>query len=237
MSTATVKAGEGFKQPTLDLVHKRAQRILKGTAVFEDRFVPDQKELVNLVDVLRSMGCKVVLTMGVWDLFHIGHAEYIRRGKEEALKRYPDADHIIMVVAVDTDALTKKRKGPTRPIVPEDERVRVLSHLRVVDVLTLEHTMGELPEVLPHDVRVISTSTTDIKDIKEQERFCEHLVNLPPQADTTTTARIRQLALDGQLETVKKIVADLRGIAGSVNGALEKVLADLPQEIRDELSK
>ncbi len=168
------------------------------------------------------MGAIIVFSTGVWDLFHIGHAEYIRRGKEEAKKLYPDAEHIILVLGVDTDELTKIRKGPKRPIVPEDERCKILSELRSVDLLTLQYEQNQLYKVVEHDVRVISTSTLDLpddfEDIKQQ---CEHLVNLPPQAETSTSARIRLLAMDGKLETLQ-----------SFKDRLERLL----KEVGDELN-
>lgn len=105
----------GYKSSAPNSVQQRALRIIKGTAEFADRFVPDHNDLVALIDSLRAMGCTIVFTTGVWDLIHIGHAEYIHHGKEEAKKHYPDSDHVIMVVGVETDELTKIRKGSDRP--------------------------------------------------------------------------------------------------------------------------
>ncbi len=182
-------------------VHKRAARILNGRASFTDRYFPNHDELKEAIAHLRDMDCVIVFTTGVWDLFHVGHAEYIARGKEEAKKHYPDAEHVILVVGVDTDLLTKERKGPKRPIVPEDERCRVLSHLRDVDILTLQYEPNQLYRLIEHDVRVISYSTQDLpSDLEDLRRECQHLVQLPPQAETSTSARIRTLAMDGKLE-------------------------------------
>lgn len=205
-----------YKPATLDGVHQRAIRIIKGTAKFNDRFVPDHKDLVMLIDTLRSMGCTIVFVTGVWDLFHIGHAEYIWRGKEEAKKLYPDSDHVVIVVGVETDELTKQRKGPDRPIVPQDERLRVLGHLRAVDILTLQYEPDQLYCLVTHDVRIISESTTDLPNREEIQRYCAHIVNLPPQAETSTTARIRRLSLDGTakvlLRTEKALIAALEEV-------------------------
>lgn len=202
MPRPTVSQGGG-KVDKVNPLHKRAARILQGTATYQDRFVPDHEELKQIIAHLQSMGSVVVFTTGVWDLFHIGHAEYIQRGKEEARKLYPDAEHIIMVLGVDTDELTKVRKGPKRPIVPENERCRILSQLRTVDLLTLQYEPNQLYKTVDHHVRVISTSTQDLPDDYEEIRNeCEHLVNLPPQAETSTSARIRLLAMDGKLETL-----------------------------------
>lgn len=199
----------GYKPSAPNSVQQRALRVIKGTAEFSDRFVPNHDDLVALIDSLRAMGCTIVFTTGVWDLIHIGHAEYIHHGKEEAKKHYPDSDHVVMVVGVETDELTKIRKGPDRPIVPEEERLRMLGHLRAVDVLTLQYEPDQLYRLIKHDVRVISQSTTDLPGLEEIQSHCAHVVNLPPQSETSTTARIRRLSFDGALAVLAKVEKDL----------------------------
>ena len=190
-----------YKQAEPDLLMKRATRIITGSGGFEDRFVPDHKELKELLDNFRNMGCAVAFTTGVWDLLHIGHAKYIESGRIEAERICSDSEHVIMVVGVDTDELTKQRKGPKRPIVPEDERYRILSYLRAVDVVTPQYVADSLFKIVLPDVRIISTSTKDLPAnhnvIKE---CCGELVNLEPQAETSTSARIRHLSIDGASE-------------------------------------
>lgn len=205
---------------TKNTVEQRALRIIKGTATFEDRFVPEHETLVQLIGVLRSMGCIIGFTTGVWDLFHLGHPEYIHRGKEETAKLYPKADHVIMVVGVDSDAFTKQRKGPKRPIVPQEERLKVLGHIRSVDIITLQYEADQLFKVVQHDVRVISHSTADLPNLEVIQQQCAHVINLPPQAETSTTARIRQLTLDGATGVLVKVeqvlVAALKGVRDEI---------------------
>lgn len=195
-----------------DTINKKALRIIKGTATFSDRFVPKHKDLVKLIDALRSMDCAIVFTTGVWDLIHIGHAEYIQNGKNDAAKFYPNTNHVIMVVGVDTDELTKKRKGPDRPIVPQSERLKMLGHLRAVDILTLQYEHDSLFQIVDHDVRVISQSTKDLPELKRMKFRCAHIVNLPPQAETSTTARIRRLSLDGANNMLLKMENTLKEV-------------------------
>src|SRR5690348_2233677 len=95
-----------------------------GTSL-NDRYIPDYKELGALVKLWKQLGLKIVLTSGTYDLFHIGHAEYL-----EAAKKQGD----LLIVGVDSDAKVRQRKGPHRPVVNEEERVRILAHLRHVDV-------------------------------------------------------------------------------------------------------
>lgn len=226
MSTedSVVLAGEHAPSAP-DPLKRRVARILKTnvsfTIPFEDRFVFDHEELVRMLKELRTMGSIIVFLTGVWDLFHIGHGDYIERGKEEARKLFPDAEHIIMVVGVDTDELTKRRKGANRPIVPEEERSRVLRHLRPVDIITLQYELNQLYGTVTPDVQIVSTSTKDLpSDLEAVRQHCTHLVNLPPQAETSTSARIRRVSIDGNAALLVRV---------------EKGLSEFLQEVRNEL--
>jgi len=60
---------------------------------------------------------------GVFDLFHIGHLNILRRAREQC-------DHLIAGVVI--DSAVEKMKG-YRPIVPFEERIEIVRALRYVD--------------------------------------------------------------------------------------------------------
>lgn len=62
-------------------------------------------------------------TTGVYDMFHIGHLNIIKRAKEQC-------DYLI--VGVSTDELVEKEKNKT-PIIPFEERSAIISALKYVD--------------------------------------------------------------------------------------------------------
>ena len=47
----------------------------------KDRYIADHKKLAELVKHWKKLGLKIVLTSGTWDLFHVGHAQYLECAK------------------------------------------------------------------------------------------------------------------------------------------------------------
>lgn len=167
----------------------------------DKRFVADYDQLDLLVKDIKKRKLKVVLTQGVYDLIHEGHAKYL-----ELAKSYGD----VLIVGLDSDELTRARKGKNRPIVPERERIEMLVHLRHVDIVTLrglKHDIGHLIRLIRPNVLITSETTKDFtkKMIDEYNDFCDEIVTLPAQATTSTTARIRNLTIQGAEDLAAEI--------------------------------
>ncbi|MEX1014039.1 MAG: adenylyltransferase/cytidyltransferase family protein [Candidatus Paceibacterota bacterium] len=193
---------------------KKIQDILNKESSLDSRFISDHKELKEVVDFFRKGNKRIVLTQGVYDLIHEGHAMYLERAKS-----YGD----ILIVGVDSDELTKKRKGPDRPIVPQEERLKMLVHLRSVDVVTLkdiDQDIGDLIRLIRPEVLVTSESTSDFTQNlkKEYEEFCEKIVTIPPTAATSTTARIRNLTIEGANKLSKEIEQITKNFIKKIKG-------------------
>jgi D-beta-D-heptose 7-phosphate kinase/D-beta-D-heptose 1-phosphate adenosyltransferase len=173
---------------------------------FKDRFIPDFKVLEKTIEHCKGLGIKIVLTQGTYDMVHIGHARYF----EEA-KKHGD----LLVVGVDSDKKVKARKGPDRPIVPQEERLEMVTHLRAVDIVTIkEHNAPRwhLIKTVKPDVLIITKETNDkyTKDeMKEIATYCGKVVILNPMATTSTSAKIRLLQLKIAEKFEKAIVPKL----------------------------
>ena len=71
---------------------------------------------------------------GVFDLFHVGHLNILRRARLLC-------DHLIAGVVSDNVALQQKGR---HPVVPEQERLEIVSSVRYVDETVLELTTDKI---------------------------------------------------------------------------------------------
>ena len=96
---------------------------------------------------LADQGQTLVFSNGHFDLFHVGHLDYLE--KASALG---DA----LIVGVNDDESTHRLKGPGRPIIPAVERARLLAALGVIDgvVIFPGDTANDLISVLAPDIYV-----------------------------------------------------------------------------------
>ncbi len=103
--------------------------------------------LVTRVHAWRSKGERVVFTNGCFDLLHVGHITLM-----EDARRLGDR----LIVAINSDASVSGLKGPTRPVVREQDRGRVLAALAAVDAVVVfeEPTPIDLILALRPDVIV-----------------------------------------------------------------------------------
>ncbi len=69
------------------------------------------------------MGKVIGYTTGVYDMFHIGHLNVIRRARELC---------DFLIVGVSTDELVINEKGK-RPVIPYEERVAIVEAIKYVD--------------------------------------------------------------------------------------------------------
>tara|TARA_X000001036_G_C20515943_1_gene740087 strand:+ start:262 stop:696 length:435 start_codon:yes stop_codon:yes gene_type:complete len=73
-------------------------------------------------------------TTGVFDLFHIGHLNILRRAREKCDK---------LIVGVTTDELLKVYKNKS-PIIPFEERISIVKSIRYVDEVVPQENMDKL---------------------------------------------------------------------------------------------
>lgn len=87
-----------------------------------------RSELKDIIRELQAQGKKIVLANGCFDILHGGHISYL-----EAAKAAGD----ILVVAVNSDSSVRQLKDSRRPIIPENERVELLSYIEFIDYIVV----------------------------------------------------------------------------------------------------
>ena len=104
-------------------------------------------DLGALGDRLRGVGQRIAWTNGVFDLLHPGHLH---------LLQYASSLGDVLVVGVNSDASTRRLKGPERPIVPAAGRAELVAGLACVDYVAVfeDDTPCRAIERLRPDVHV-----------------------------------------------------------------------------------
>jgi len=77
---------------------------------------------------------KIGYTSGVFDLFHVGHLNILRRAKMEC-------DYL--VVAITTDELAEEKLGKGL-VIPFEERMEIVQHIDFVDEVVPQTNMNKL---------------------------------------------------------------------------------------------
>jgi len=108
--------------------HEMLAALAPAIALHAEDKVVTRAELASRVALWKAGGERVVFTNGCFDLLHIGHITVL-----EQARRFGDR----LIVAINSDASVSALKGPSRPIVGERERARVLAALAAVDAVVV----------------------------------------------------------------------------------------------------
>lgn len=170
----------------------------------QHKIVIDQTALKKQIEACRQLGARIVATIGSWDMLHIGHLRYL-------IEAASLGD--ILVVGVDSDRAVKLYKGPDRPIIPQEERLEMLSYQSCVNFVTLVDDVTDrgtwqygLARSLKPDFFVGVEGSYPERQQRVISRHCSKLVILPRQAENTSTTDIIQSLIKGQmLEIIKKM--------------------------------
>jgi len=149
------------------------------------------------VDRVRAAGGTVVATGGCFDLVHAGHVAVLR-----AARALGDC----LVVCLNSDASVRRLKGPNRPLVPQEDRARVLEALECVDaVVVFDEDTPErvLEQVRPHVwAKGGDYGVSELPEAEVVARWGGETVLLPYLDGRSTTALIG--AANGRAGTTKE---------------------------------
>lgn len=168
------------------------------------KIVEDYGAIAQAVAGLRAIGRKTVLTVGSWDLLHIGHVRYLNRARSHG---------DFLIVGVDSDLAIKRYKGSLRPVVPYHERCEMLTYQSCVDLVAPVDDVDEkgkwryeLARVIKPDIFVAVEDSYPPRQIEELKKYCTNVVVLPRQAENTSTSRLIQNAVKQHLDQVYSLM-------------------------------
>ncbi|MBC1231938.1 adenylyltransferase/cytidyltransferase family protein [Listeria booriae] len=126
---------------------------------------------------------KLGYTSGVFDLFHIGHLNILKKAKEQC-------EHLI--VAVSTDELVQSYKNKT-PVIPFAERLEIVQAISFVDEVTAQTTRDKIAamEKFQFDVMFVGSDWKGSPLFTETERILKangvDVVYFPYTSNTSST--------------------------------------------------
>ncbi len=146
-----------------------------------------QQQLPAIIRRLKAQGQRIVFTNGTFDILHLGHVTYLQKAK---------AAGDVLVVGVNTDKSVKTYKDPSRPINPEQDRIKVLTALACVDhaVLFSEPTPLKLIMKIRPDI-LVKGADWALKDIVGAEEVMSWggKVKRIPMVEGRSTTRVIKL--------------------------------------------
>ena len=154
------------------------------------RKILKQPELDRLLAYWRFMDQKIVFTNGCFDIIHLGHIDYLAKAAALGNK---------LVIGLNTDASTRRLKGPNRPINDENARAMIMASFSFVDAVVLfdEDTPFNLiktiqPNILVKGADYRAEDIVGYDIVKAKGGKVETLEYLPGYSTSLIEKRIRE---------------------------------------------
>ena len=151
----------------------------------------------RLAGTWREQGRRIVLTNGCFDILHPGHVRLIQRARGEGDK---------LIVAINSDASTRRLKGAGRPVHAQTARALVMSALSAVDLVLIfdeDTPLAAIEAILP-DV-LVKGADYAVDEVVGGDVVIAHggrVVLVPLEPGHSTTAAIdkavRGVTMSGQ---------------------------------------
>jgi len=128
--------------------------------------IVDEKQLQRVIASWRITGQKIVFTNGCFDILHAGHVISLIGAASFGNR---------LVVGVNSDASTRRLKGPARPIQNQDSRALLLAAMHFVDLVVVfeEDTPEKLIRLVTPDV-LVKGGDYKVQDIAGAQWVLDH---------------------------------------------------------------
>ena len=171
---------------TVSLAELRHRILPAASLAPEEKIVFDWSVLDERLAEWRRQGLRIGFTNGCFDLLHRGHIRLMAEARAACDR---------LVVGLNSDASTRRLKGESRPINPEEGRAEVLAALEAVDLVVVfeQDTPLELIKLVRPNVLIKGAdySREDVvgHEVVEAAGGQVILVDLVPGHSTTNIVR------------------------------------------------
>ena len=132
-------------------------------------------------------GRTVVFTNGCYDVLHPGHIRLLEKARSMGDR---------LILALNTDSSVRRLKGPSRPLLPEGERVAMVLAIEAVDAVALfdEDTPRELIAAVLPDILIKGADWAHfIAGREEVEAAGGQVLALPLEPGYSTTGIVEEI--------------------------------------------
>lgn len=131
-------------------------------------------------------GMKKILTIGVYDLLHIGHIELFRKAKSLG---------DFLIVAVQNSEYVAKYKPNTNLFYSTEERVYIVSAIKYVDKVVVYTSADEIVKAVDFDILAVGPDQTNSAFVKAKQWCAENgkQVVMLPRTEGISSSQIRSI--------------------------------------------
>jgi len=143
--------------------------------------------LVEQRALWKRQGMTVVLTNGCYDLLHPGHIRLLEQARSLG---------DVLILALNSDSSVRRMKGPSRPLISQDERTAMVLALAAVDAVTVfdEDAPRELIAAVLPDVLVKGADWSHfIAGREEVEAAGGRVLTIPLEPGYSTTNIVERM--------------------------------------------
>ena len=177
VGTAPIKRDELQHELSLESTTRQADKVCQLDA------------LLSRIATWRAAGQRIAFTNGCFDLLHAGHVTYLEQARKLGDR---------LVLGLNTDRSVSALKGPSRPVIHEQDRARVLAALEAIDAVILfdEDTPLGLIKAIKPDVLVKGDDYTEdqVVGATEVKSWGGKVALIPVVPGRSTSGIIEKLA-------------------------------------------
>src|SRR3989344_4293471 len=184
--------------------------------------IKTRDEIRKIVEDLKRKNKKTGFTSGSFDLLHVGHVDYLEKAKQKC---------DVLIVGVNSDSSIKQYKDPNRPIISQQQRIKLIAALYMVDYAFLfeEKNNNKNIEILKPDfyVKAGDYSLSQLSSKPIAEKYGGEVILIPIEEKISTTDIIDNIRMLSSTDSIEdqKFEGGIKAIFlvrdGSINEEVE----------------